>query len=222
MKKALPELSRSLDARKRPVRVLALLDALESASIFEAQLRVVHELAYLSNVLAPVFDLAPISASLLKRQGGAYYPELQDTIDQLVGRGLVLASGIRYEQVPEEQRYRLAARYRLNRALADPALEAFRKAYADTDEPFFIRELCAAYALLSDQDLGRLFRFDARYADADVDNNEVIDFGQWVRPASANFSRNAALSFRPGDWLKPAERLFMYIEHVQGKANHAR
>lgn len=222
MKKALPELSRSLDARKRPVRVLTLLDALESASIFEAPLRVVHELAYLSNVLAPVFELTPISASLLKRQGGPYYPELQDTIDQLVGCGLVLASGIRYEQVPEEQRYRLVARYRVNRVLAAPALEAYSDAYSDTDEPFFIRELCAAYALLTDQELGRAFRFDARYSDADVDNNEVIDFGQWVRPASANFSRNAALSFRPGDRLQPAERLFMYIEHVQRKASDAR
>lgn len=222
MKQALPELSRSLDTRKRPVRVLALLDALEGASIFEAPLRVVHELTYLSNVLAPVFELAPISASLLKRQGGPYYPDLQDTIDQLVGRGLVLASGIRYERVPEEQRYRLVARYRLNHALATPVLKAYSKAYADTDEPLFIRELCAAYALLSDQELGRAFRFDARYSDADVDNNEVIDFGQWARPASANFSRNAALSFRPGDRLQPAERLFMYIEHVQSKANDAR
>lgn len=212
--------SASLEARKRPIRVLALLDALVDASIFEAPLRVVHELAYLSNVLAPVFDLAPFSASLLKRQGGPYYPELQETIDLLVGRGMVLASGIRYEAVSEEKRYRLHANYRINRRLAAPVLDAYHEVYADTGEPFFIGELCAAYSMLADQELGNAFRFDARYADKDVDNNEVIDFGQWVDAASTNFSRNAAMSFRPGERLQPAERIFMYIEHVQRKAGH--
>lgn len=214
------ELSASLDARKRSIRVLALLDALADASIFEVPLRVVHELAYLSNVLAPVFELAPFSASLLKRQGGPYYPELQGTIDLLVGRGLVLASGIRYEPVPEERRYRLLSNYRLNRTLAEPVLTAYQEVYADTGEPFFIGELCAAYSMLADQELGQAFRFDARYADNDVDNNEVIDFGQWVSAASANFSRNAAMSFRPGESLQPAERIFMYMEHVQRKVGH--
>lgn len=216
----LPESSASLEARKRPIRVLALLDALADASIFDAPLRVVHELAYLANVLAPVFELAPFSASLLKRQGGPYYPELQETIDLLVGRGMVLATGIRYEPVPEEKRYRLQANYRINRTLAEPVLTAYREVYADTGEPFFVGELCAAYSLLADQELGQAFRFDARYSDKDVDNNEVIDFGQWVSAASTNFSRNAAMSFRPGESLQPAERIFMYIEHVQRKAGH--
>lgn len=216
----LPESSASLEARKRPIRVLALLDALADASIFDAPLRVVHELAYLSNVLAPVFELAPFSASLLKRQGGPYYPELQETIDLLVGRGMVLAKGIRYEPVPEEKRYRLQASYRINRALAEPVLAAYREVYADTGEPFFIGELCAAYSTLTDQEFGRAFRFDARYADKDVDNNEVIDFGQWASADRTNFSRNAAMAFRPGESLQPAERIFMYIEHVQRKAGH--
>lgn len=92
--------------------------------------------------------------------------------------------------------------------------------YAETGEPFFIGELCAAYSTLADQDLGQAFRFDARYADGDVDTNEVIDFGQWSNAASTNFSRNAAMSFRPGESLQPAERIFMYIEHVQRKAGH--
>lgn len=217
---ALPELTSLLDARRRPIRVLALLDALCEASIFDAPLRVIHELAYLSNVLAPVFELAPLSASLLKRQGGPYYPELQETIDLLVGKGMVLASGIRYEYVNEEKRYRLQANYRINRSLAGAVLATYRKVYADTGEPFFIGELCAAYSMLNDQELGQAFQFDARYADKDVDNNDVIDFGQWANAANTNFSRNAAMSFRPGESLQPAERIFMYIEHVKRKTGH--
>lgn len=218
----MPAVSESglLEQRKRPLRVLALLDALSLASIFEAPLRVVHELAYLSNVLAPVFELAPFSASLLKRQGGPYYPELQETIDVLVGRGMVRASDIRYVHVTEEKRYRLQANYCVNYDLARGTVDAYKRVYGGTGEPFFIKELCAAYSMLADQELGRVFQFDARYADKDVDNNEVIDFGQWANAASANFSRNAAMSFRPGEPLRPAERIFMYMEHVQRKAAH--
>ncbi|AOJ16658.1 hypothetical protein WJ02_24425 [Burkholderia vietnamiensis] len=134
--------------------------------------------------------------------------------------GAQVDAGIRYAFVTEEKRYRLQANYRLNNDLARGALDTYRDVYADTGEPFFIDELCAAYSMLSDHELGRTFRFDARYADTDVDNNEVIDFGQWVDPTRTNFSRNAALSFRPGETLQPAERIFMYIEHVQRKAAH--
>ena len=62
----------ALDARKRPVRVLSLLDSLARAAISPVTVRVLHELAYLTNVLAPVFDLPPFSASLLRRRGGPY------------------------------------------------------------------------------------------------------------------------------------------------------
>lgn len=213
-----PDDLKEFEARKRPLRVLVLLDGLSRASIFTPSLRVVHEVAYLANVLAPVFQLDPFNASLLKRQGGPYYPELQDTIDSLIGRGMVIASNMRYVHVSEEDRYRLQANYRINRELAAAALLEFREMYTDTGEPFFIDELCAAYSLLSDEELGTTFRFDARYADTDVDNSEVIDFGQWTDSTATNFSRNAAMSFRPDDRLEPAERIYMYIEQVQRRA----
>ncbi len=90
----------ALDARKRPVRVLSLLDSLARAAISPVTVRVLHELAYLTNVLAPVFDLPPFSASLLRRRGGPYYPELQETVDLLVGRRMVDVADIRYVYAP--------------------------------------------------------------------------------------------------------------------------
>jgi len=109
---------RSIQQRKQDLRVIALLDSIARASISPAPLRVIHELAYLSNVLAPVFDLTPSNGSLLKRRGGPYYPVLQQSLDHLIGRGMILVSDPRYVYVPEESRYRLDAYYRLNRELA--------------------------------------------------------------------------------------------------------
>lgn len=211
-----------LDSSRRQIRVLTLLDALAHASIFHAPLKVVHEMAYLANVLAPVFDLMPLSASLLKRRNGPFYPELQETIDILVGRGMVTARKIRYVMVEEENRFRLDAEYQLNTLLSEAALLEYRRVFGETGEPIFLRELAQAYSMLSDDELGETFRGDARYADKDVDNNSVIDFGQFEGTEKANFSGNAAMLFRQGEKLEPAERLYMYMEHVQRKVANAR
>jgi hypothetical protein len=199
--------------------VIALLDALARAAIAPTSLRVVHELAYLSNVLAPVFELSPMSASLLKRRGGPYYPELQQTIDRLVGCGMIAVSDLRYVLVPEESRYRLHGCYHLNRALADPVVNRYREVYAVTGEPLFIDELAVAYSTLASEQLGYVVGQDARYADDDVDSNNVIDFGEWTSAAKANFSRNAALTFAPTANLMPAERLYLYLDHLRRRAS---
>jgi hypothetical protein len=214
--------NRSLIERKQPLRILALLDSLARASISPAPLRVVHEMAYLANVLAPVFDLQPYSASLLKRRAGPYYPSLQKTLDELVGCGMVIASDLRYLLIPEEGRYRIEAKYKLNRELAGHATEHFRKVYGDTSEVMFLDELATAYSTLTDMQFGSAALEDARYIDDNVDANNIIDFGEWESQANANFSCNAALSFAPMTHLQPAERLYLYIDHIRQRATNDR
>jgi hypothetical protein len=204
-----------LHERRQAVRILSLLDALARACVLPAPLRVIHELAYLANVLAPVFDLSPLSASLLKRRGGPYYPELQQTLDELVGAGIVIAADIRFVHVPEETRYRLDATYRPNPDFATPITDRYRTVYSGTYEVVFLDELVAAYSMLSEEQLGRVVPQDARYAHGDVDPNNVIDFGEWTAQAASNFSRNAALSFGANTNLQPAERLYLYLDHLK-------
>lgn len=98
--------------------------------------------------------------------------------------------------------------------VSTPALKSYRILFAS--EAHFLDELAAAYSTLTDDEQGRAALSDARYADASVDENNVIDFGQWVS-AEKNFSRNAALAFAPGHNLRAAERLYMYLDHLQQK-----
>jgi hypothetical protein len=204
--------------RKQPVRVIALLDSLARVGVSPSPLRVLHELAYLANVLAPVFELSPLSASLLKRRGGPYYPELQHTVDRLIGSGVVLASNIRFVHVPEEWRYRLDATYKLNGNFSDSIAHEYRSVYADTPEVLFLDELVAAYSTMAETQFGRITPYDPRYAHTDVDANNVIDFGEWVPEAASNFSRNAALTFGAKVRLQPAERLYLYLDHLKRRA----
>ncbi len=212
----------SIAERKQPLRVLALLDGLARVSVFNVPLRAVHELAYLANVLAPVFELPAVSASLLKRRGGPYYPELQQTVDRLVGLGMVTVSGLRYIYIAEEERYRMDAGYALDEVRTNDLLRHYRDIYWETGEPHFIEQLTAAYAVLNEDLSDGVVLQDARYADDDVDTNDVIDFGEWSVLEASNFSFNAAMAFRPGEPLRPAERLFMYMEHMQRRVTHAR
>ena len=207
----------SIQAASQTMRVLSLLDALAAAGLVPSASQALHELAYLANVLAPVFDLPPLDATLLKRKSGPYYPALQQTIDRLVGRGLVEAVNLRYELDEVEKRYRICASYRLCRKQVSAALKRYRSLY--TAEAQFLDELAAAYSGLSDVEQGTVAIEDARFADSSVDVNNVIDFGQWVK-VEKNFSRNAAMAFAPGVDLAPAERLYLYLDYLHGKVAH--
>ena len=206
-----------LRARKQSVRVLALLDALARAGLVPTPARAMHELAYLANVLSPVFDLAPFDAKLLKRVTGPYYPELQLAIDRLVGRGLVDAMKVEYRYLAEDKRYCVLAQYRLCRPLVQAALDCHGQVFAQ--EAQFLHELAAAYSVLSDDKLGHAALQDARYADISVDVSEVIDFGEYDNPAK-NFSRNAAMTFAAGRCLEPAERLYLYLDRLNTRVAH--
>lgn len=204
-------------SRAQAIRVLVLLDALARVGLSPTDAKALHELAYLANVLSPVFDLLPLDAKLLKRPTGPYYPELQQAIDRLVGRGLVDALGLRAALDTDDSRYRVIARYRLRRQHVQNALDRHEQIYQP--EAQFLRELASAYSALTDAQIGVASRYDARYADTSVDFNDVIDFGEWRSPAR-NFSRNAAMAFAPGRGLEPAERLYLYLEHLGGKVAH--
>ena len=210
-------MGREQGQRAQTIRVLVLLDALARVGLAPTPAKALHELAYLANVLSPVFELMPLDAKLLKRAAGPYYPELQQATDRLVGRSLVDALGLSTTLDTSEARYRVVATYRLRRAHVQAALDRYEQLYPA--EAQFLRELASAYSSLTDAQVGIASRYDARYADVSVDINNVIDFGEWESPAR-NFSRNAALAFAPESFLEPAERLYLYLEHLGGKVAH--
>ena len=82
------------DGLRRRVRLLMLLDGAERAGIAPIRLRHLHTYAYLSNVLAPVWNTRVFDGRLLKRRGGPFYPSLQHDLDRLVGLGLVIITNL--------------------------------------------------------------------------------------------------------------------------------
>jgi hypothetical protein len=100
------------------LRLLLLLDACEAADLAPVPVMRLHALAFLSNVLSPIWSAESYDGKILKRRGGPFYPELQRQLDRLVGLGLVAVHDVRH--VEEEGKWRIEARFSLMPGMAQP------------------------------------------------------------------------------------------------------
>ena len=203
---------------RRQTRLLILLDSAERAGMVPIAILPLHALAYLSNVLAPVWKLDMLDAKILKRRGGPFYPGLQGELDRLVGRGVVKISGVSHV-CDEDGRWRLQGRFALNRELAGAALDRIASASWFAQESEFVRELALAFAWLSEPELASALTEDATYSDPMQSDRNVIDFGEW---GAENQSAAAATLFRDvgrGVSLTPGEQIHLYVKHLYRRAH---
>jgi hypothetical protein len=198
---------------RRQIRLLVLLDAAASSGLTPLPLALVHAIAYLSNVLAPIWNLEPFDGKVLKRRGTPFYPSLQWDLDRLVGRGLVVVSDIRYLQV--EGKWQLDGEYRVNRSFSSPVLRAIHSTRFEQGLVEFCGVLTEAVAGLPAKDAARALLEDAAYSDPNVDISNVVDFAEGK---TLNYAANAAATFRPDVSLTPAERVHLYVAHLQARS----
>ncbi|MDQ0467013.1 hypothetical protein [Labrys wisconsinensis] len=199
----------------RKARILMLLEAAEHAGLTPMPVLELHAFAYFANVLSPVWELMPQERSVLRRRGGPYYPELQDDIDALVGRGLVSIEGLRHVE-DEDGRWRLEGKFSIADNGAITIATALR-AFQDEQRLFgFYRELAFALASIPDYQRADAVAEDATYGDERFGDGAIIDFAEWKQ---ANYSENAARFFDrvmpEGRKATPAQKLHLYARHLQ-------
>jgi hypothetical protein len=202
---------------RHSIRLVILMEAAENAGAAPIRILHLHTLAYLSNVLAPVWDMPALEGKVLKRHGGPFYPMLQRDLDSLVGRGVALISGLDHVR-DEDKRWRLEGSYRLNRVFADPILDGLLRFAEEQRLVSFIRELALAISALSDDDLHDTTKEDATYSDPLIAIGNVVDFGEW---RMKNYTANAANKFDQllpgGDRATRGEKLHLYVRHLQAR-----
>lgn len=208
-------------ALRRRARILLLLDAAREAGLAPIGVMTLHGFAYLSNVLAPVWDMPSLEGSILKRKGGAFYPELQHEVDRLVGLGMVIISGLSHS-LDGTGRWRLEGRYELNAALSSPTLETLHALPGEGRVASFVLELGYALSALSNEELAAAFIEDATYSDPAVSNENVLDFAEW---RDSNPTANVIAYFgkvsasRPQS--SPGERLHSYVRQLRRRLHAA-
>jgi hypothetical protein len=207
---------------RRKVRLVMLLSAAEAAGLVPIKILRLHALAYLSNVLAPVWDMPTLDGRVLKRRGGPFYPGLQGDLDRLVGLGLITITNLGHVR-DDDGRWRLEGSYGLNHKFARDVLHALSTFDDHRRVLEFIRELAYGLSALSDDDFDLAIGEDATYADALVTVGNVVDFAEWKR---INFSANAADYFERlipgGSPSSPGEKVHLYIRHLHRRIHAGR
>jgi hypothetical protein len=206
---------------RRQVRLMVLLRAAEEAGLVPLQILRLHTFAFLSNVLAPVWDLDTLDGKVLKRRGGPFYPSLQHDLDRLVGMGVAVITGLSHAR-DEDNRWRLEGAYRLNFDLAQRPLDCVATFEPERRLAVFLQELAFALSALTDQELDYAMTEDATYADPVVAVGNVVDFAEWQHK---NWSANAANHFdrlMPGGIrATPGEKLHLYVRHLHARLQQA-
>lgn len=89
--------------------VVLLLSACEKAGMTPIDKDRLHQIIYLSNCLAPLFEETPEAARLVKFHRGPFYPQVQSQLDHLAVRGALDISDVEYRR--DEQGGWMSARY---------------------------------------------------------------------------------------------------------------
>lgn len=217
MRNIKPEACHTIEAVERRVRLILLLRAAENAGLTPLPILHLHTLAYMSDVLSPVWEVPVFEGKVLKRRGSPFYISLQRDLDRLVGMGVVLVSSISHV-LDEDGRWRLEGSYRLHRPFADPILKEVAAYEDEWALASFIQELAYALSALGRDDLTRATSEDATYADPVVDVGNVVDFAEWDQ---VNCAANAARRFEQilpgGARATRAEMLHLYVRHLYGR-----
>ena len=199
------------DSLARQVRLLMLLDGSERAGMVPIRLRRLHIYAYLSNVLAPVWNSRVFDGRILKRRAGPFYPRLQHDLDRLIGLGVVTITDLGHV-LDEDNQYRLDGALSLNHNLSGDALKVISCFPQQREIRSFLLEIAYAVSALSDEEFNMVPYEDPTYADASVGYENVVDFADW---RDINFSANAARHFASfSDQATPAELLHLYVRHL--------
>lgn len=208
-----------LDSVNRQARILLLLNGATNAGLCPISILALHGYAYLSNVLAPVWNMLPLDGKILKRKGGPFYPALQADLDRLVGIGMVQISDITHVQDPEGK-WRLEGQYALHLPMAAPALRFLLSQPEEARIASFVQELAYALSMLSAVQLDQALIEDATYGDTHISANNVLDFGEWSDQNPSSDAANFFDSFMTGGVkTTPGEKLHLYVSHLRRRFN---
>lgn len=196
------------------IRLLTIVDSAEHVGLVPMTARLIHVAAYLTNALSPVWNLAPYTTEVLKLAGGPYDPGLQQELDRLVGRGILIVHEPSYEYT-EDDGWRLAAEYKLHHEFSRPILDGAMRYPDEAEASRVVREICLALAAAPTDELEGLVRSDVSYANPAVSPKSVVDlFGvDGNNPSSRTAQRFGTISPR-GVATTPAEEAHLYIRHM--------
>lgn len=207
------------DLRVR-ARLLQIMAALERAGATPISNRDLHAIAYLANVLSPLWEVEPLEGSVLKDRNGPRSSSLEHEVDLCVGSGLLVVDALRPD--PEDPA-RLDATFRLDGRAARVVLEAITALPDEQSVESYLTELAFAFVEIKPGLRDDAALQDAAWSNPAVAPGRVVDFGGHVGRSVNNPAFNAAQAFQKfapeGVRLNRAEKLLMYVRLLKRRAH---
>lgn len=194
--------------------------ALERAGATPVSNRDLHAVAYLANVLSPLWDIEALEGSVLKDRNGPRSSALEQELDLCVGQGLLIVDALRPDP---ENPARLDATYRLNGRTARTVLAAITDLPDEKSVESYLNELAFAFVEIQPGLRDDAAQQDAAWSNPAIATNRIIDFGEHLERTGANPAYNAAQAFQKfapaGVRLNRAEKLLMYVRLLKRRAH---
>lgn len=206
---------------RRRIRILLLLDAADYAVISPIAIPRFHALAFLADVLSPVYRFVPLSRRILKRRTRPYFPDLQWEINRLIGLNLVVPHDL-LPVTPTTEPY-VSASLSLERQRSAELLELV---YSESDfraHRRFFRELSGALSNLADADLDAAIQSDVTWGAGS--EGAVIDYAEWhpnnysVMSADRIEQLAAHTLGDRGAQLSASAKVSLYVQYLKRAAN---
>lgn len=206
---------------RRRVRILMLLDASDYAVISPIPIFRFHALAFLADVLSPIYDFPPMSGRILKRRSSPYFPDLQWEIDRLIGLNMV--TPLEVSPVIKASRAYLHLSLALERGRAAPLLDMVYLEPSFCSLRDYFRELAGALSNIDDADLDGATKLDATWESGHM--GAVIDYAEW---RAKNYSTLGADRIEEiavqtfgdqGAQLSPAAKVNLYVRYLKRAIN---
>jgi len=201
-------------------RVLQIMAALEEANVTPITNRDLHAIAYLANVLSPMWDVDPLEGSILKTETGPRSAVFEQQLDACVGQGLITVVSL--DGDPEAPG-RLSASYRLAGPQARPLLAIINAFPDERNTRSFLNELAFAFADVDPELRDDTALEDAAWSNPSVAENRVVDFAEFVgqeRNPTFNVMQSLQRYAPPGITYSAAEKLALYVRLLKRRAAH--
>jgi len=210
------EAGRDIDVQSRVLQIVAALEEAGATPIFNRDL---HAIAYLANVLSPMWDIEPIEGSVLKSRDGPHSTLFEAQLDRCICQGLIVVDSLIDDP---ESPHRIAASYRLAAKRARPVLAVINGFPDEEVVRSFLNELAFAFAEISPELRDDTALADASWTNPDVADHRVVDFAEFI-DQGRNPSHNVVNAFQryapAGVIYSRAEKLAMYLRLLKRRAN---
>ncbi len=210
-----------LQQTERRLRIVSILKWAEPVGLSPTSTDVLHSIAYLADVLSPVWHLPALDGQVLKRIKRPFFPRLQHDLDELVGIGLVRVCRFDYLVDDDQQNgatWRVDGEYELRSDRAKPILDAIMRFPEQHKRHEFVREVVYAASGLGSEGLAAIGLLDAAYSDPYVDIGGLLD----VEPddgenLTAHMAQRFATLTAETEGFTSAELVHLYVRHLYAR-----